>query len=174
MPEQHNFENLPLLLRYRGRARLRGSGEPSPQTRANRNACEAHSVSLRTSAQSLIYSVYRAEIIHLLDGEAFDSAVLPDSFTARLKISGKGLKDIILNYPYIFEVVEPEDIALPQRPAGAQPGILPHVAPVAPVPNAPAVCIIDSGIQEGHILLAPAIDQGASHCFLPGRTARCQ
>ena len=60
---------------------------------------------------------YQADILHLIDGAPFDAAVLPDSFTVRLRIVGKGLKDFILNYPYIFEVVEPEDIALPQREA---------------------------------------------------------
>jgi hypothetical protein len=61
---------------------------------------------------------YQAEILHNIDGAPFDAGVLPDSFTVRLKISGKGLKDFVLNYPYIFEVVEPEDIVLPQAVAG--------------------------------------------------------
>ena len=45
------------------------------------------------------------------------------------------------------------------------------MAPIAPDADAPAVCVIDSGIQEGHLLLQPAIDQTSSHCFLPGKTA---
>ncbi len=53
MPDEHNFEHLPLLLRYQGRARLRGFGTPSPQTVANRNARQAHSDTLRTAARSL-------------------------------------------------------------------------------------------------------------------------
>src|SRR6266404_3222592 len=53
MPPDHNFEHLPLILRYHGPARLRGGGELSPQTRANRAAYEAHSESLRRSAQSM-------------------------------------------------------------------------------------------------------------------------
>jgi hypothetical protein len=112
---------------------------------------------------------YEAEILHLIDGAAFDAAVLPDSFTVRLHISGKGLRDFILNYPYIFEVVEPEDIALPQRPVESQDrpdGLTP---PPPPDAEAPAVCVIDSGIQQAHVLLQPAIDQATSHCFLPGR-----
>ena len=348
MPETHNFEHLRLLLRYQGRALLRGGGEQSPQTRANRNARQAHSDSLRNTAQSLttnwqerkvqrqeeelptipkgipillqvdpsleldvlrdkfafeivaeqeegyvivasedielapflemingfavqvhgsatvasvhrlfddpdqtdrlrrilsnhlfalwprineaeVYFVdigiacagtqeiparpkrgkrdtdadwarkelewsqartnaynawdeikvrreveiqqfaefYEAEILHLIDGAAFDAAVLPDSFTARLKIVGKGLRDFILNYPYIFEVVEPEDIALPQleREGAALPG--PGATPTPPDADAPAVCVIDSGIQEAHLLLQAAIDQATSHCFLP-------
>jgi len=53
MPGQHNFEHLPLILRERGRAKLKRGGNPSPQTIANRNARRAHSASLTTSAQSL-------------------------------------------------------------------------------------------------------------------------
>jgi hypothetical protein len=111
--------------------------------------------------------IYQAEILHMTDSADFDAGVLPDSFTVRLKISGKGLKDFVLNYPYIFEVVEPEDIALPQNrdQQGAQ--AAPAVAPIPPDPDAPAVCIVDSGIQEGHFLLQPGIDQATSHCFLP-------
>jgi hypothetical protein len=114
---------------------------------------------------------YHAEILHLVDGADFDAGVLPDSFTVRLKISGKGLRDFVLNYPYVFEVVEPEDIALLQNLGQAVAQAQPAVAPIAPDADAPAVCVIDSGIQEGHLLLQPAIDQTTSHCFLPGKTA---
>jgi subtilase family protein len=352
MPGQHNFEHLPLLLRYQGRARLRGFGTPSPQTVANRQAYQAHSAHLRAAAQSLthawqerqternaqalpvipsgipillqvdpsldldvlrerfsfeivaeqeegyvivasediemapfmamldgfavqihgsatvarvhrlfddptqatrlarilsdrllkewdgiggdqlyivdigiactgtgeiprppnrgkratdaewaakehewsqarakaydeweqlkiqreteinqISAFYHAEILHMIDGVDFNGGILPDSFTIRLKISGIGLKDFILNYPYIFEVVEPEDITLPQAAAGpgAQPG--PPIVPTAPDADAPAVCVIDSGIQEGHSLLQAAVDGASSHCFLPGANA---
>lgn len=114
---------------------------------------------------------YNADILHLVDGSDFDAGVLPDSFTVRLRILGKGLKDFVLNYPYVFEVVEPEDISLPQNigQQGAQMQLA--VEPLAPDVDAPAVCVIDSGIQEGHLLLQPAIDQATSHCFLPGKTA---
>ena len=114
---------------------------------------------------------YHAEILHLVEGADFDAGVLPDSFTVRLKISGKGLRDFVLNYPYVFEVVEPEDIALPQNLGQAVAQVQPAVAPIAPDADAPAVCVIDSGIQEGHLLLQPAIDQASSYCFLPGKTA---
>ena len=114
---------------------------------------------------------YGAEILHLIDGAAFDAAVLPDSFTIRVKMVGKGLKDFILNYAYIFEVVEPEDIALPQQ--AAHPGEQPEEAAelTAPDANAPAVCVIDSGVQEAHTFIQPAIDQATSYCFLPGRSS---
>ncbi|MEQ6352817.1 S8 family peptidase [Ralstonia pseudosolanacearum] len=116
-----------------------------------------------------IRAFYNAEILHNIDGGAFDAGVLPDSFTIRLKIIGKGLKDFVLNYPYIFEVLEPEDISLPQV-ADAQLALAAlQVIPVAPADAAPTVCIIDSGVQEGHNLLQAAIDQGNSHCFLPSK-----
>jgi hypothetical protein len=114
---------------------------------------------------------YNADILHLVDGAAFDAAVLPDSFTVRLRITGKGLRDFILNYAYIFEVVEPEDIVLPQRGSDVRDQASDLPAPPPPDAHAPTVCVIDSGIQEAHILLQPAIDQGTSHCFLPGKNA---
>src|ERR1700675_201612 len=53
MADQHRFEHLPLLLRYQGRARLQGGGSQSPQTRANRNARQTHSDSLRNASESV-------------------------------------------------------------------------------------------------------------------------
>ncbi|MBX3359826.1 MAG: S8 family peptidase [Phycisphaeraceae bacterium] len=113
---------------------------------------------------------YNAEIMELTHDGGLAIAVLPDSFSVRLKIRGIGLKDLILNYPYIFEIVEPEDIALPQYAGedGAAPLKAPQPSP--PQADAPAVCVIDSGIQEGHVLLEPAIDKPTSRCFLPGVT----
>lgn len=124
----------------------------------------------REGAIQRITAFYRAEILHLVDGADFDAGVLPDSFTVRLKISGKGLRDFVLNYPYVFEVVEPEDIALPQNLGQAVAQAPPVVTPIPPDADAPLVCVIDSGIQEGHLLLQPAIDPTTSHCFLPGKT----
>jgi len=64
----------------------------------------------------------------------------PTVFTIRIKINGKGLKDFILNNAFIFEVVEPEDILLPQRvgEAGVQPGEI--AAPTPPDAAALRVC----------------------------------
>ncbi len=111
---------------------------------------------------------YGGKILNILDGQAVEAA-LPDSFTVRIAIVGRGLKDFVLNYPFLFEVVEPEDIELPQlaRAAVAGPDITVTLRP--PDPKAPVVCVIDSGIQENHRLIEPAIDVETSHCFLPGR-----
>ena len=114
-------------------------------------------------------TAYQGAILNIIDGSDFAAGVLPDSFSVRLKISGKGLKDFVLNYPYVFEVVEPEDIRLGEASPTAVPPAQMQVEPIAPIDGAPSVCVIDSGIQQEHILLQPAIDQATSYCFVPGK-----
>ena len=114
---------------------------------------------------------YKDTKILSIEQEDTGFVVLPDSFTFRLKIQGIGLKDLVLNHPFVFEVIEPEDIALPQYAdeGGARPLNAP--SPLPPDSDAPAVCVIDSGIQEEHVLLEPAIEKVASICFLPNKNA---
>ena len=111
---------------------------------------------------------YQAEILMDIDNGNAKALTLPDSFTLRLKICGKGLKDLILSYPYIFDVAEPEDIETPQQVARDLKASEAQVDIQPPNANAPAVCVVDSGIQEEHFLLEPGIDKTASHCLLPG------
>jgi hypothetical protein len=113
---------------------------------------------------------YGGNVLEMTHEDTRAIAVLPDSFTARVNIRGVGLKDLILNYPYIFEIVEPEDIALPQYADAGGAAPLAAPSPLPPSADAPTVCVIDSGIQEGHVYLAPAIDTATSRCFLPGTT----
>ena len=107
------------------------------------------------------------EILQIVDGEAFDAARLPDSFSVRVSIGGEGLRDLVLNYGYVFEVVEPEEIQLLQNGEIDDADGDDDTNIVAPPENAPAVCIIDSGIQEAHRLLYSAIDSQTSHSYLP-------
>ena len=101
------------------------------------------------------------------DGDA-EALTLPDSFTLRIQISGMGLRDLALSYPYIFEITEPEEIETPQSTARELKKALLQLDVVAPDDGAPTVCVIDSGIQEEHPWLEPGIDKDTSHCFLPG------
>jgi hypothetical protein len=92
----------------------------------------------------------------------------PDSFQVRARVKGGGWRDIIYNVPNIFELALPDDVQQPLPPSGigrdeAPPDFVP------PSEDAPRVCIIDSGIQEGHLWLESAIDTANSRCFLPGR-----
>lgn len=95
----------------------------------------------------------------------------PDSLTFRLHISGACFRDLVLNFPYVFEVVEPDDVV--GGPAGtANPAWGTSApTPLPPPESAPTVCIIDSGIHEQHAWLSPAIDGVRSRSFLPGGSA---
>lgn len=78
-----------------------------------------------------------------------------DSFCFRVTLNGAALKDFVLNYPYVFEVVEAAEIESPISVDGEE--VLPDLEILAPSEDAPRVCVIDSGIQEEHRLLSPAI-----------------
>lgn len=83
-----------------------------------------------------------------------------DSFGFKAEMSGQALKDLIDGYAYLFEVTESENINEVEdiNELNENDGL--EILP--PPENAPVICVIDSGIQEGHILLAPAIRQGTS------------
>jgi hypothetical protein len=113
----------------------------------------------------------------LLSGMIHDPAkkiasgmVFPDSVEVRLRMTGNGFKDLIQNFAHVFEVSIPPEIAQPTPPDVAEEGTQQPVL-AAPSEGAPAVCVIDSGIQEEHVWLHAAIDVPSSRCFLPGRNA---
>lgn len=122
----------------------------------------------RLAALSEIIDHYDGEILLNIDNADVDAVTLPDSFTIRLKISGKGLRDLVLSYPYIFEVAEPDEIETPQQIARDLRALQAGLDIQPPDANASTVCVIDSGIQEEHLCLEPGIDKESSHCFLPG------
>jgi len=93
--------------------------------------------------------------------------VFPDSVQIRVRMSGAGFKDIILNFPHLFEISLPPDLQhITPGSTEDGPSIEPDILP--PSEDAPVVCVIDSGIQEEHRWLRPAIDSSTSRCFLPG------
>jgi len=106
-------------------------------------------------------------LVYAYEGEFLSSYVeFDDSFSCRIKISGKGLKDIVLTYQYLFEVTEHDPLAIVSSNPEDLDGFEPELVP--PPSTAPKICIIDSGIQEEHRLLAPAIDSGSSMSFIEG------
>ncbi len=95
---------------------------------------------------------YSAVELQSVDGDR-EAHMLPDSFTIRLRISGDGLRDLVLNLPYLFEACLPEEVQQPAGPDGSPLGG--HSLTLVPPPqDAPRVCVIDSGIQENHVLIA--------------------
>lgn len=112
-----------------------------------------------------IVESYEGEVLDLIDGVAI---FLPDSFSVRVRISGVGLKDLVLNYPFLFEVTEP-DILMEEVSGIYEQVPNPMLEIIAPDDNAPLICVIDSGIQEEHTLLRNALDNATSECFIPGK-----
>jgi len=104
------------------------------------------------------------------EGGIIGTARLPDSFSCRLQISGKGLKDLVFNFPYLFDVSEPDEfVEFVEREALSDVDT-PTFKLQAPKLNAPKVCVIDSGIQEMHPLLKAAIDCDNSRSWVPRET----
>jgi hypothetical protein len=113
---------------------------------------------------------YHGAILSIVDGNIPKSAELSDSFSCRIQISGKGLKDLVLNFPYIFDVSEPDQFAEIIQREGLSDAAPPTFQLEPPESNAPKVCVIDSGIQERHSLLKAAIDSQNSRSWVPGKT----
>jgi len=96
--------------------------------------------------------------------------VFPDSVQVRVRMNGAGFREVILNFAHLFDVVLPPELQQDATERSAhqdEPQLVVH----PPAESAPAVCVIDSGIQEGHQWLEPAIDSATSRCFLPGVAA---
>jgi hypothetical protein len=114
---------------------------------------------------------YHGEIVSgMISNQAQQSElgmVFPDSVQVRVKMNGAGFRDVILNFAHLFDVALPPEL---QQPTGeTHAGAIRHELEVrAPADAASTVCVIDSGIEEGHRWLAPAIDAETSRCFLPG------
>ncbi|MBE9170277.1 S8 family peptidase [Pleurocapsales cyanobacterium LEGE 06147] len=113
---------------------------------------------------------YQGQILSIIDGDTPKFIELPDSFSCRIQISGTGLKDLVFNFPYIFEVSEPDEFVelIQSQISSESTNTSFELQP--PKQDAPKVCVIDSGIQERHPLLKAAIDSQESTCWIPGKT----
>lgn len=111
---------------------------------------------------------YDGKILEYIDGTA-DITELPDSFTTRLNINGKCLKDLAMNFAYIFEINLSEEISVETSPFNEKSFNI-DVKLIAPNKEWPKICVIDSGIQEKHKYLSAAIASNDSECLIPGET----
>jgi hypothetical protein len=126
--------------------------------------------SLREDEFDRFVNEYQGEVLDIIDGETSVHSELPDSFSCRIKISGKGLKDLVLNFPFVFDVSLPDEVCDDSSAETQQEDVEISFALEQPKSNAPTVCIIDSGIQENHPLLKPAIVTNASRSWVPNET----
>lgn len=107
-----------------------------------------------------------AEMVAAHSGKFIDSEVdFGDGFCVRVEINGAGLKDIVFNYPYLFEVNEYDPYSIELGSAeGDNVGDLEFIEPDE---TSPTICVLDSGIQENHKFLEKAIQRQLSKSFLP-------
>ncbi len=102
-------------------------------------------------------SVYGRRVSSIID--------LEDSFSCVVEITGKGLKDLVWNYQYVFEVIEVEEIgSVTSSQDFLVNGEVIQILP--PNDNDPIVAVVDSGIMQNHILLNAAIDIANSKSYL--------
>jgi subtilisin family serine protease len=116
------------------------------------------------------HQLFRGEILRSIPGDEVGISRLPDSFSCRIRILGKGLKELVLNYPYIFDVSEADEFIAPSVTPNASESDYEQFELEAPQPDAPKVCIIDSGIQQIHPKVKAAIDPTSSTSWVPGET----
>jgi len=89
---------------------------------------------------------------------------LNGSFGCEVEITGKGLKDLVVNYQFVFEVTEVEDVG---GVNGSDLDSLDIEVEILPPENdASEVGVIDSGIMENHKFLEPAIRQAKSKSYV--------
>ncbi len=102
-------------------------------------------------------------------GEIKSSLVeLEDSFSCQVLITGKGLKDLVLNYQYVFEVSEIDEVKGIEGLTSEVPEA--EIELLAPDIDSTIVGVIDSGIMENHKYIAPALKE-ESKSYVEGDTS---
>lgn len=108
-------------------------------------------------------------LIRKYNAEEISQISQNDTVTYRLNVSGTCLKQIVF-VPHVFAIIEYDPgVELREKEDNSFSEI--NVTVLPPLPNAPKVCVIDSGIQIRHPLLEPAIDPLGSTSYVPGETA---
>ncbi len=104
MPNGHNFQHLPLILRERGAAKLTGGGSVADQTRDNRTNRGTHSANLQSSTSTVV-SQRQATIAQRTTESLPD---LPPGIPLLLEVD-PGLDIDLLRHHFNFEIVSEEE-----------------------------------------------------------------
>jgi hypothetical protein len=100
------------------------------------------------------YGVVSSSIVHL-----------EDSFGCEVSINGRGLKDLTLTYPFVFEIIEIEDIdGAPSD--GDELSDEMEIDIFGPEKGSIEVGVIDSGIMEENKFISPALKPENSRSYL--------
>ncbi|MEM9671444.1 MAG: S8 family peptidase [Bacteroidota bacterium] len=144
------------------------SEEPDPTKRGGEKRLEKYQQKLIERDELLLERQNHFEhFIAHYEGEITSSIIdLEDSFGCEVLINGKGLKDLVFNYPFVFEVVEVEEVGGVEGedidPSESDTEVLP------PDGDAPEVGVIDSGIMESHRYISAAINSSNSKSYIDG------
>lgn len=101
--------------------------------------------------------IYGGELHDIWDNQV-------DAVYFKISISGKGLKDLVQTYQYLYEVKLDSKFNLEQVTVDLPDDY--ELEVVAPDNTVAKVCVIDSGIQENHRLIQPAIDSINSRSYV--------
>jgi subtilisin family serine protease len=87
-----------------------------------------------------------------------------DAVHFKVSVNGKGLKDIVQTFQYLYEVklISKYDLDGPQ--VSEEDYFEVEILP--PNQDSVKVCVIDSGIQENHKLIEPALDSANSRSYI--------
>lgn len=104
-------------------------------------------------------------------GEIIDNEFVEfnDSFCCRIRINGRGLKDLTLNFQYLFEITEYNQLSAISSDDSFDDNTTLNL--LVPNENAAKICVIDSGINEGHRLLQQSIITARSNSYIPNDTS---
>lgn len=94
-----------------------------------------------------------------------------DSFSVRVRINGKCLRDLVYNFSPIFEIEYAGKLCIGKSATDIVRDINPELEILPPDDDAPIITVIDSGIQEGHKYIGPAILSDDSRCYVKGTTS---
>lgn len=112
-----------------------------------------------------IITSYGGKVLEIFD--FIDDISIQDSFELKVTIPNKCLVDIALNYPFVFEIKQPDDVDSRISNFSESELLNTNYTILPPKDDSATVCVIDSGIQEGHAYIKDAVKQDLSKCFLP-------
>jgi hypothetical protein len=106
MSGEHNFEYLPLIRTFKGPAKLGRPPMPSPQSFANRNARQAHSLALDTAAQAFSENWQTRKAQRQAAGQALPD--IPSGVPILLQVD-PNLDLDVLREKFAFEIVAEQE-----------------------------------------------------------------
>ncbi len=118
----------------------------------------------RQTAFENFIEIYKSEFV----GKLGQYSEFDDGFGCKIRISGAGLRELALRFAYVFNIEEHD--TLYSFEGSRELENLLEIEIQAPDNESPKICIIDSGIQEGHRLLSSAIDEDLSISYVSNDT----